>query len=336
MAQDPSILVQPTGTPFLTAPDGTTAPDVAGDPVDLTGVPLTVAPSYAGDTGRAAVIDAFGFGILFVKNLLPGNLGPELVGKRLELIGAQEGDSATITVALSIFVTGLANMTNDDVGRFLVVKGAVNPGNNGVFLITEVANDTSITILNPAAVAETPISWRRSDFFTGIPSRVAVNTGNAGIFDIGAVPDPVSLDVFDADGMAADQWSGEIVWHVLPALADFPAGDPLTIIAEEGLPLNVISTTPGPATFGDYDPILPPEIGQETVNPAPVNAGGGNEDPGPLQASGVGTPVVNDEQNPPRFQLSAEIPNNPEGIAQVMQSPPKTTNYGVFIAVKSP
>lgn len=266
MSQDPNILVTVTGPQFLTAPDGTTAPDVAGDPVDLTGVPLTVAPSYAEFTGDVATIDGAAFGLLGVGNLLPGNLTPNLAGKRLSLVGAQEGNAAGVTHAFPAIVAGVVNMTDADVGRFFVVKGAVNPGNNGVFPITQVVSATVIIIDNPAAVVEAPLTWRRSDFFNGFPSPVDTNTGNAGIFDIGVAPippvpvTPTTIAVVDAAGMFPDAWSGEILWQVLPALTDFPAGDPLTYIAEQpAIPLNIV-TDSGPQRFGDYDPTLPPLV----------------------------------------------------------------------------
>jgi hypothetical protein len=104
---DPTF--QPSGPPFLTAPDGTTAPDQGGTEVDVTGVPLTVAPqSNAVQTGAHATILAFGAGVLTVG--------------------------------------GLTSISPASVGRLLTLAAAANAGNVGTFPIVAVLGPTVVQV----------------------------------------------------------------------------------------------------------------------------------------------------------------------------------------------
>lgn len=248
MPQDPSILLQPAGDPFLTVPDGTTAPLHDGTPVDLTGVPLTVEPALLGSEA-AVVVDFPGAGDITIGNL--------------------------------------AGLTSANVGGKITLSGCFDEKNNGTYEILSVASDTIlVSEAHPLA------------------------------------------------GTGPDSNNYSIAWFVTPAPNQFNPGDPLSYIARQNTPLNIMSPTSGPATFGAYDPILGTVDGQDSVNPAPQNAGGGNQS-STVEKTGFGTPTTNDEQNPTRLELSALIPNNPEGLAQTMQSAPKPTNLGKFIAVKA-
>lgn len=344
MPQDPSILLIPAGAQFLTTPDGTTAPDVAGAPVDLTGVPLTAAPDYATLTGSVATIGGFLSPFLNVETLIPepeislGSIPPGVAGKRLQLVGAQEGNVGEITGPGAnpgeFILEGLANLTGMSDAIFIEIAGAANPTNNGVFLIASITSNTIAVIINAAAVAEAGLSWRRLDL-NGEPLPVTTNTGNAGIFDIYSVS-AFGASVVNLDGMGADQWSGDILWNVLPALTDFAPGDPITFIAEQqAIPLNINTPTSGPARFANYTATQQP-VGGPPLNPTPVNAGGGNQSAGVSGPSGVGAVVSNDAQNPQRFELSAAIPNNSLGMSQTMQSAPTPTNLGRMVVVRSP
>jgi hypothetical protein len=171
MPNDPSILVQPMGTPFLTAPDGTTAPTHDGTPVDMTGVPLTVAPALP--SGTNATIVAFAAGVLTVG--------------------------------------GLTDMNPASVGRSLRLSNTGKPGNRGEFVVSAFIDPTSVDVSNPA-------------------------------------------------GFFPDAKSGNIRWQEVPAPLEFNPGDPLSNIAARNLAENINVPTSGPATFGDFDPTLPPLV----------------------------------------------------------------------------
>lgn len=324
MTQNPNIIVTPMGPQYLTAPDGTTAPDVAGTPVDLTGVPLTVAPSFAAQKGLNATITAFAAGTLTVSGL-SGNMSPADVGRRLVLLGAQEGNTAGTGVAT--FVTGLTGMSAADVGKRLVLANMVSPANNGSFVISQVIDPTVVRIINPAFVAGDANTgqWKRSP--VGIQ-------GNNGRFSITAFVDAVTVKVANAAGMFPDAFSGNILWQEIPGLTDFPPGDPLSVIAARDLELNV-NALQGPPGFGDFDPILPPEIGAGSVNPVPMNTGAGDPSVSPPPGS-LGPVSTNDPQAPVRTVLSATIPNMPDGQAQVMTDGPAVVQLGVVQVVQDP
>jgi len=71
-------------------------------------------------------------------------------------VGAQAGTAPVIgapSAGVSV-VTGVSGFTANSVGRFLVITGAVNSANNGIFRITAQAG-TTVSIFNPGAVSET-------------------------------------------------------------------------------------------------------------------------------------------------------------------------------------
>lgn len=254
MTQNPNILVTPMGPQYLTAPDGTTTPDVAGAPVDLTGVPLTVAPSYLAQRGLNATITAFSAGTLTVSGL-SGNMGPADVGRRLELLGAQEGNMAGTGVFVAPFflpVSGLTGMRAVDVGKKLVLQGMTTPANNSLsgFEILSVVTDSVVIVKNMAGVTgDANIGkWKR------IPTG---NQGNNGKFPITAVVNGTTVKVTNAAGMSPDTFSGNILWQEIPGLADFPPGDPLSAIAARDLELNV-NALQGAQRFGDFVAEQPP------------------------------------------------------------------------------
>jgi hypothetical protein len=340
MPQNPDILVQITGPQFLTAPDGTTAPDVAGTPVDLTGVPLTVAPSFALQTGDAASILVSVPGSMTVSGL-SGNMVPSDAGRRMRIEGAMEGDAAAVFAVTfpSALVAGLMDITTADIGRKLVILNAANPGNNGTFVISAILSPTALFITNPAAVPlDGPIDWKIIPRSTADPGR-DTNTGNDGIFTITSVLDPATVILANPLALAApDAFSGSIQWQELPALTDFPPGDPLTNVAlRQYIPLNINAPTPGPATFGDYVAELEPVVLNDSAGlfSAPQDAGA--SDPEVPGTGGAGTLVdFTNPQAPVRFELNAEIPNMPDGQSQVMQGGPQVTQLGGFVAISDP
>ena len=337
---NPGILVAPSGPQFLTTPDGQTAPDVAGNPVDLTGVPLTVAPSYAFDVGTGASISASTVGVdMTVTNLTPGNLTADLVGKRMRIEGAMEGDVGQVAFVTSpvalvgglvgissadlgrsfqvagsvegslavattpgpvVTITGLTGMSLSDVGKSITFTG-VNPLNNGTFVIAAFISPASVDVTNPVGVIDpgfmdwyvTPGNNGEFDIVganDGIPTfafienpsarpgpatlkwrivpQIATDTGrnvdagNDGTYSILTVVDPITVVLTNPNALAIpDPFNLDIDWAVLPALTDFPPGDPLSYIARLQIPdLNVNQPAPGPATFGDYNPTLPPLV----------------------------------------------------------------------------
>lgn len=170
--------------PFLTAPDGTTAPTHDGTPVDLTGVPLTT----------------------------PGAIAPQL----------SAGDFASILAAAFPFVTvgGLIDMTPASVGRSLRLDNASPPpglpppndGNRGEFPIISFIDPTSVVILNPIGFFPDPrsgsILWEEipapDEFDAGNPltnvaerslaSRVNITGGPAAFLDFDPLLPPVVVN----------------------------------------------------------------------------------------------------------------------------------------------
>lgn len=67
----------------------------------------------------------------------------------------QAGSTAAVTTInpSDVTITGLTGMTLQDVGNFINFSGANSSGNNGTFLIDGYISDTSVTIVNPNAVA---------------------------------------------------------------------------------------------------------------------------------------------------------------------------------------
>lgn len=260
MSNNPDIITFPGGAQFLTAPDGTTAPDVAGDPVDLTGVPLTVAPSFAFQKGDNAAITAFAAGVLTVSGLL-GNMTQEDVGRDLMLTMAQQGTAAIFNIAFPLvsFFDFSATFDESMVGKNIEIKGSTPGSNNGLYLITEVSGPATLTAtrLGPVFADASVLSWR-------IVNDNALQGpnfgGNSGVFPIIAVLDPITVQVTNPNGLFPDAFSGGIVWNEVPSQTDFPPGDPLTYLAELATPFNINTVSPGPGTFADYDPTVPPNV----------------------------------------------------------------------------
>lgn len=82
------------------------------------------------------------------------NLLDEPAGLGLPLSGQLGAASSVTTINLTdVTITGLTGMTPQDVGNFIQFSGAASSGNNGTFLIDTYISATSVTIVNPNAVA---------------------------------------------------------------------------------------------------------------------------------------------------------------------------------------
>jgi hypothetical protein len=81
------------------------------------------------------------------------DLADEPLGFGAPLAG-QTGSSASITVGVTVQLSGLTGMTAISEGNFLQITGATNGGNNGMFLIINFVNTTTVDIINPSAVSE--------------------------------------------------------------------------------------------------------------------------------------------------------------------------------------
>lgn len=70
-------------------------------------------------------------------------------------VPGQVGSTAAVTTINvdDVTITGLTGMTPQDVGNFINFTGANSSGNNGTFLIDTYISATSVTIVNPTAVA---------------------------------------------------------------------------------------------------------------------------------------------------------------------------------------
>jgi hypothetical protein len=74
----------------------------------------------------------------------------------------QSGSAASITVGVTVVVSGLAGMTAQSPGNFLTISGAATPANNGTFLIVTYNSATSVDISNGSAATDLnngAISW---------------------------------------------------------------------------------------------------------------------------------------------------------------------------------
>jgi hypothetical protein len=90
----------------------------------------------------------------------------EPLGLGYELSG-QSGTAAVIVSVSTgpcgndVTLTGLTGMTPQSIGNFIGLSGAVNAGNDGYFMIDSYISATSVTIVNPNAVAEaTNLTWQ--------------------------------------------------------------------------------------------------------------------------------------------------------------------------------
>jgi hypothetical protein len=150
MSQDPSILIKTLGAPFFTAPNGTVVRNRGGVPVDLTGIPITVAPNRSGSEASILLSDA----------TTPA-LGPN-----------------------QLLITGLRNITLDDIGKaFLIANASVIQGfnpdpppappfatvadNNGIFVV--IARGTGFATETESVIVERtgPAPVRATDVLTG-------------------------------------------------------------------------------------------------------------------------------------------------------------------------
>jgi hypothetical protein len=324
---DPTF--QLTGPPFLTAPDGTTVADQGGTEVDLTGVPLTVAPqSNAVQAGTSATIAAFVAGVLTV--------------------------------------TGLTNMAPGSVGRILLLDGT-NPGNRGFFPITAVLSSIAVQVADAGGVAPDTNSGAAATIsafagttvtLTGLTGMRLADVGrditlsgcgtpaNNGTFPISAFIDPTSVQITNAAGVFPDANSGAISWteDVIPVSwieaidpAAFPPGDPLSTLVDEIVPLNYMQATFGPPRGGG-SAILP--VNAEVD--APVGQPTGENDPVLPTAGTRGPFSYVDPQQPVRLQPTAELTVNLDpnslafGQAPVMTDGPAVRPPEVLIRVPEP
>lgn len=168
MAQDPNVLVIPSGPQYFTAPNGTLAPTVGdpltgtpGVPVNLTGVPLFAAPKRSGNSASV--------------------------------------DSAGVPGPNDVVVSGLYNINYpgfpSDVGAVLVLANTqvTTPGqpapNTGFFIITAVIDSHTVEATKvlpvppspiPDDVANGQIAWvvfRQDEFPAGDPLTYCAELG---------------------------------------------------------------------------------------------------------------------------------------------------------------
>lgn len=103
-------------------------------------------------------------------------------GVNLVQVGAQTGTAPVIGAPSNgnSVVSGLSGFVANSVGRFLVITGAVNAGNNGTFRIVA-QGGTTATIFNPSAVAEsTPTTATWTEKQGGAAASIAAaGTGGA-------------------------------------------------------------------------------------------------------------------------------------------------------------
>lgn len=80
-------------------------------------------------------------------------------GVNITQVGAQTGTAPVIGAASNgnSVLSSVSGFTANSIGRFLVVTGALNSANNGIFRIVA-QTGTSVTVWNPGAIAETGAS----------------------------------------------------------------------------------------------------------------------------------------------------------------------------------
>jgi hypothetical protein len=134
------------------AAKGTMAKIVAND---TTSVTVSPAFSLAIAATDKCIIDLFGQKVLMVT-------GPA-IGQRRVLTGGLQGNLANVTAIMGgggldeATITGLVGMTAADVGASILFRGMTNGGaNNGLFTIATFISATSVTVINAAAIVESP------------------------------------------------------------------------------------------------------------------------------------------------------------------------------------
>jgi hypothetical protein len=103
----------------------------------------------------------------------------------------QAGSTASITTVSGsdVTITGLTGMTVADVTNWLTISGAASGSNNGTFLIDSYISPTSVTVVNPAAVAgdanNGAISWIERYDYTLLADLNYARTDRARIKGVG-------------------------------------------------------------------------------------------------------------------------------------------------------
>lgn len=339
---DPTF--QKTGKPFLTVSDGTTAPDNAGDAVDLTGVPITVAPqTNAVQSGVSATISAFGASLLTVDGL--HDMAPESVGRLLTLFATAPGNRGTFPIAAVLSKTSV--QVTDAGGQFPDV-------NSGTTATISAFATNFVTLTGLSDIL--PEYLGRELTVSG-----CATVGNNGTFEIIAVLSDTSLVVFNTAGAFPDANSGAITWVTdsvpfrwVEALDPnaFPPGDPLSYLVEQATPFINDQKTFGPARGGG-SAILPPnqnvlpggELGTNSL-PERVGKGGGAlppiVPPGtvlPGTGATVGPVVATDPQFPvvfapnSSFVVNRDISSLAFGQAPVLDGGPTVQTPEVVVPV---
>lgn len=312
MAQD-SPTFQLMGPQYLTAPDGTKVPDQGGTLRDVTGIPLTAAP---------------------------------------ESNGIQSGDNGHILAQVGTLTTvgGLTNMTASSVGRDLLINGNLAV-NRGIFPIAVVVNSTTVKVTNAAGVFPDTHAGTTASITAASSGNVAVSgvtvspadiggemtlsgcatTENNGTFPILTEALGTLAIIGNPAGVAPDANNGAIVWSVVERpffwqefarLSDFAPGDPLTYVAEQIIPLNVVNPTLGPPSGGGVEDLpvaAPVDVAQVLANPDGVLSGEFDSGLAPIVPPGtapagdgetVGPVTATDPQFPVVFAPNSEFDVN--------------------------
>jgi hypothetical protein len=327
---DPTF--QFTGAPFLTAPDGTTAPDIDGDEVDLTGIPLAVAPqSNALQAGTDAVIASFAAGELTISNL--HDMGPGSVGRLLSLDATNVLNRGAFPI--SAVLSSIAVKVTDPAG---------------VFPDTNSGATANITVFAGGQITLTGLNGMRAqDVGRDITISGAATVANNGTFPISSFIDATSVKVTNAAGVAPDANNGAISWTTdqIPVAwseaingSDFVPGDPLSFLVDQQTPFNEMQSTFGPATGGG-SAILPTNQNVPPDNSQSAVTGKGTP-PIAATAPTTGPVTVNDPQNPVRTSPSSAFLTNMDvnslayGLNSPMPDGPAVRTPTPFIEVQEP
>ncbi len=104
------------------------------------------------------------------------------VGAQTAVAAFTIGTATTTAKGGRVTLTGLTGFATTSPGHYLTITGATNGANNGTWLITAYISATSITIENPAAIAETTpgsATWTEKSALTDtIPASITAALGN--------------------------------------------------------------------------------------------------------------------------------------------------------------
>jgi hypothetical protein len=284
-----------------------------------------------------------------------GNTTP---GVAPDTIGAAGATTATASAPVNgrVTLTGLADFLPSFIGRTITLSNCVTAANNGAYVILAVLSATSVQISSSAAT---------------FPD-IGLGPGITWTLDV--VPSTWSEAVNPAEFPPGDPLTNVAERQYIPLNIVQDVTGPPTFADYEPLLGPLVKAPPpdAPTIIKGivYAPLVsslsPPSVGPP-VNPPGFNTGGVNEKPtaiygtlgagriqvndlqnrprifptpqGPLlpgPPTGFKREKLDDPQNPVRFSDPALFPNMPDGRNQPMPDGPRSTNYGVFKAVKAP